>query len=345
MHKTIIVAVGGTGGHVIPAQKIGAGLSSDFYVIYMGVGLSKNPFFQKEKSPFYDVEGASLSKGLVSFFIKNIRGVFQARKLLKKHKASHVIGFGSFHSFPILLAALFAKVPFDLFEFNIIPGKVNALFSRWARKIFIHFEPKGGRFSKNLVKIDFSFEEVKTFSKEEAREFFGLEAKKKTLLVFGGSQGAEAINEIMPDVVKELKEEFQIIHFPGKESRLEEIYKNLGAKFLVSSFCNRMELAWNAADLAICRAGAGAMREMLIFEKPAILIPYPNATDDHQTENAKYMEDVVKGGVFLSQENLTAQKLIEKIFHCVKNSDQMKESIRFFKKNERRSFFNHKEHI
>lgn len=345
MHKTIIIAVGGTGGHVIPAQKIGAGLSSDFYVIYVGVGLSRNAFFQKEKTVFYEIEGASPSKGVGSFLVRNIKGIFQARKLLKKHKAFHVIGFGSFHSFPILAAALLQKVPIDLFEFNIIPGKVNALFSRWARKIFVHFEPKGKRFSKNLVKIDFSFEEVKPISKEEARAFFGLAEKKKTLLVFGGSQGADAINELMPNVAKELKEEFQIIHFPGKESKFFEIYKNLGITSYVTPFCDRMELAWSAADLAICRAGAGAMREMLIFEKPAILIPYPNATDDHQTENAKYMEDVVKGGVFLSQKELSSLKLVEKIQECIKNSEEMKEAIRLFKKNEKRPFFNHREHI
>jgi UDP-N-acetylglucosamine--N-acetylmuramyl-(pentapeptide) pyrophosphoryl-undecaprenol N-acetylglucosamine transferase len=339
MRKTVIIAVGGTGGHVIPAQKIGKALSLEFNVVYVGVGLLKNNFFQKETNLFHDIEGSGLSKGVISCFKKNMKGIFQAKKLLKEYDPSHVIGFGSFHSFPVLAAALYFKIPYDLFEFNVIPGRVNSLFSKWARKIFIHFEPRGKKLSKNLIKIDYEFEKFKEVSQEEARGFFGLDKDKKTLLVFGGSQGADVINQLMPNVSKEVKEEFQILHFPGKESDFDKIYKNLGVKASVTSFCDRMELAWSAADLAICRAGAGAMREILVFEKPAILIPYPKASDDHQTWNAKYIEDVVKGGILLSEKNLRSEELVKKIRECIKNSNQMKESIKLFKNKEKRPFF------
>lgn len=317
MLPTIVIALGGTGGHVLPAQKIGDELSSKYNIIYMGVGLSKNRFFEKKG---IDVDGGGLSSGLVNFALKNVKGIIQAKQFLKEIKPKFVIGFGSFHSFPVLSAAAYLNIPYYLFEFNVVPGRVNRLFSQGAEKVFVHFKSKRKKLKGKLVEIDYAFEPIKMISKEEARKHFGLDPDRKTLLVFGGSQGAEAINRLISQSIKQLEERFQILHFSGGKS-----------------FCTRMDLAWSAADLAICRAGAGAMREVLIYEKPAILIPYPEAKDDHQRYNADYIEEVVGGGICLSEKGLTADSFVKKVFEEEERIKERKEAIRNFKK-ERPSF-------
>lgn len=320
MSKKIVIAVGGTGGHVLPAMKIGKRLSQKFEVVYVGVDLSNNRFFDSSLM-HYDIEGAGLAEGFVACGKKNIKGMLQARTLLKELQPEFVIGFGSYHSFPVLAAAVYLDIPHYLVEFNTVPGMVNRLFSRSSKATFIHFDPQVKKLPGRLIKIDYAFENVTPVSREEALRYFGLEPSKKTLLVFGGSQGSHAINDLVIKGSAKLKEEFQILHFSGKEK---------------NSFCDRMDLAWTAADLAICRSGAGALREMLIYEKPAILIPYPAAKDNHQMYNAKYMEEVVKGATCLVQEGLTPELLVKEVFATEKKIESMKQAIRIFKQRENR---------
>ena len=197
MRKKIVIAVGGTGGHVLPAQKIGKKLSSEFEIIYMGVGLSKNPFFEKKESHFYDIDGGGLAQGLIQCGKKNFHGIRNAKILLNKLKPDFVIGFGSYHSFPVLAAAVYLGISYYLFEFNVVPGRVNRLFSGRAKKVFIHFEPKRKKLRGFLALIDYAFEDLVTISQKDARLHFGLHPDKKTLLVFGGSQGSDAINNFV----------------------------------------------------------------------------------------------------------------------------------------------------
>ena len=339
MRKKIIIAVGGTGGHVLPAQKIGKKLSERFEVVYLGVGLSSNPFFEKEGTHFYDIEGSGLAKGVVHCLKKNLRGIRDAKILLNKLKPDFVIGFGSYHSFPVLVAGAYLGIPYYLFEFNVVPGKVNRLFSRGATKVFIHFQPKRKKLEGNLELIDYSFEDLITVSQIEARLHFNLDPDKKTLLVFGGSQGAGAINDLVLKGAPQLRDQYQLLHFSGKDNDFQQKYTELSITNHVRPFCKRMDLAWTACDLAICRSGAVAMREILIFEKPAILIPYPGSKDDHQTDNAKYIEETVQGGTHLTQKKLTPEALINHILITTSKLDAMKQSIQEFKaKNPRPSY-------
>ncbi len=324
MRKKIVIAVGGTGGHVLPAMKIGKRLSDKFDLVYMGVGLSKNEFFDKEVGPFKDVEGGGKSLGFFKCILNNIKGILEARKFLHEIKPEKVIGFGSYHSFPVLAAAAYLGISYDLFEFNVIPGRVNRLFSKGAKKVFIHFQPQKKRLRGNLIPIDFAFEDHSLVSQQSARIHFGLEAEKKTILVFGGSQGARAINEAINEVRDQLTDQFQFLHFSG------------------TPFCNRMDLAWTASDFAICRSGAGAMREILIYEKPAILIPYPNAKDDHQTYNANYMKDIVKGAYHIKQSEISPELLKKTIMNMYEKLPTIKAHIAAYKAEKKNdSFLNH----
>ncbi len=332
--KRVVIAVGGTGGHVLPALKIGRRLGRRIEVSYVGVGLLRNRYFEQSEV-HYEIPGGKLPQA----WRQNIHGILQARRLLRRIEPEYVIGFGSFHSFPVLAAAAYLGIPYYLFEFNVVPGRVNRLFSRGAKKTFIHFEPQVKSLKGALAKIDYAFEEIESISQSEALRHFGLEAGRKTLLVFGGSQGSDAINELIEKGAPKLKEEFQILHFPGKESNLKGVYDSLSIPSYVEPFCHRMHLAWAACDLAICRSGAGAMREMLMYEKPAILIPWLGAKDDHQMYNAKYMEEKVKGAICLKQNELTPDCLVEAIFASTKKIGSMKQSIQLFKQAEKRPSF------
>ena len=232
--KRVVLAVGGTGGHVLPAMQIGHQMEAEGYqVTYMGFGLSGNRFFDKELH-HYDV-GTSWKAGIQI-----------SVRLLKRLQPTMVFGFGSFHSVPILAAALWLRVPYYLFEFNVMPGRVNRLFAYGAKKVFVHFDVK--RPLRGVIeKIDYPFAFPDVIPQKEAVHHFGLESHRKTLLVFGGSQGAEAINQLVLRSSPYLRDAFQVLHFPGKESLVKETYDTYGIPSYVEPFCHRMHLAIKSA--------------------------------------------------------------------------------------------------
>jgi UDP-N-acetylglucosamine--N-acetylmuramyl-(pentapeptide) pyrophosphoryl-undecaprenol N-acetylglucosamine transferase len=339
MREKVIIAVGGTGGHVLPSEKIAKKLKEDYDIIFMGVGLSKNPFFHKEGVSYIEVRGSSLSSGIWNFVKENLFGIFEAKAILKKLQPKFVVGFGSFHAFPVLQASFSLQIPYYLFEFNTVPGRVNRIYSRSARKVFIHFRPREKRILGNLVEIDFALDKISYVEKNAAKTHFGLDVNKPVILVFGGSLGANTINEIMKEVADNLKSEFQIIHFTGKESELGAYYKSLGIKSYVRPFSKEIDIAWQAADLAICRSGAGAMREMIYFKKPVIMIPYPKAKDDHQLHNAKYVQNEMLGGIYLDEKHLNEESLLKSIHQVYLNQKTYSDAIHKYSKEKNRPSF------
>ncbi len=314
MPKCVAIATGGTGGHIIPAQDVGDQLVNTCKIIFIGVGLLKNNFINGLHRELYDIDGANFSVGILQCSRKIYRGFLQAKKILVDKKVSHVIGFGSYHTLPVILAAIYLKIPYTLIEPNVMPGKINRFFSRWANETLIHFEPAIRYLSGNVEKIFFNFKSFpEIISKCDARDYFGLDREVNTLLVFGGSQGAMAINDIVVKSATYLKNKYQIIHFTGSQSNVKAMYNEIGIRNFVDNFSSDIEKAWVASDLAICRSGAGAIREMLIYEKPAILIPYPNATDGHQEKNGRFISDEIGGGICINQHDLTTEVLIETI--------------------------------
>jgi UDP-N-acetylglucosamine--N-acetylmuramyl-(pentapeptide) pyrophosphoryl-undecaprenol N-acetylglucosamine transferase len=339
VREKVIIAVGGTGGHVLPSEKIAKKLSEDYDVVFMGVGLSKNPFFHKEGVNYIEVRGGGLKSGIWNFLKENLFGIYEAKAILKKLQPKFVVGFGSFHSFPVLQAAFSQQIPYYLFEFNTVPGRVNRIYSRSARKVFIHFKPREKRILGNLVEIDFAFDEIQYHEKNKAKEHFGFDVNKPVILAFGGSLGANAINNSMRNISTEIKDEFQIIHFTGKECDINIHYQNLGIKSYVKPFSKEMDLAWQASDLAICRSGAGAMREMIYYLKPVIMIPYPEAKDQHQLHNAKYVQNEIKGGVFLDEKHLDNDSLLFAIRKVYQEREALSSNIEAYKKGKVRPSF------
>jgi len=317
MRKKIIIATGGTGGHVFPAQGLAKELAEKgFEILFAGGGLNHNRYFKREVFPYREVASSTLFRGNIFKSIWAIvKGVRESFKVLREFSPDVVVGFGSFYAFPVLLAAKLKKIPIVLFEPNAIPGKVNRFFSKWAVASAVQFSEAGKMMQGNCVEVKMPTGERKRTSPSEARDYFYLAPDRFTFLVFGGSQGAQSINHFFSEAIGLLEEErhqFQVIHVAGKAESAEIIrrkYEVFGIRSCVKAFEERMDLAWSAADLVVCRSGAATIAEQIAFEVPGILIPFPQATDDHQTKNALFVEAQVGGAVMCSEKELDVEHM------------------------------------
>jgi UDP-N-acetylglucosamine--N-acetylmuramyl-(pentapeptide) pyrophosphoryl-undecaprenol N-acetylglucosamine transferase len=341
----IIIATGGTGGHVFPAEALATELLSHGYdVTFLGGGLKNNRYFHRNAFKYQEVKASSLFKWNFFATAKNIcMGVWQSIKLLTKIDPKLVIGFGSFYTFPVLLAARLKKIPIILFEPNAIPGKVNRLFSKWAALSTVQFAEAGKWLSGAIIEVKMPTGKKDQIEKEMAREYFYLKPDVFTFLVFGGSQGAESINKLFSQAACRLKDDasFQVIHITGKSGsaeKLRRLYHESGISACVKTFEERMDLAWSAASCVICRSGAATVSEQITYAVPSILVPFPQAADDHQTVNAQFIEKKVKGGITCPEATLTAEKLKNLLSQMLRSDkrDKMQQAILAFKQDQRK---------
>lgn len=338
--KKILFAVGGTGGHLFPAQALARDLKElnrEIDILFGGGKLGSNHFFHALKFPFREVTSSSpFRTHPVKAAFQIGRGILESFDLIKEFSPDLIIGFGSFYSFPILATARLKGIPYILVESNVLPGRVNRLFSSKALFSAVQYEETGqilkGKTIPAKMPLWAQENEGRVFATADARQHYRLDPEVFTLLVFGGSQGAEAINRAVVNL--ELNEPFQVLHFCGKNQDADSIqkrYQERGIAACVKHFEEQMHIAWRAADLAISRAGAGTMAEMEIFHVPAILIPWPGATDLHQHQNAKTMEKI--GGALLLEEH-EIDKLGEKIQKLVLKLPEMRNNLKTYRERE-----------
>lgn len=351
MSRKIIISAGGTGGHLYPALGTAFKLLEQepgMQIVFVAGGLATNPFFDRSAFSWYSVSAAPLSIQTPWNVVKNcgviVKGIWQSSQLLYSFKPDLVIGFGSYHSFPVLSAARLQRYPIVLHEQNSKPGKVIRLFSRHALLTGVYF-PSASQFLKGNTSLltmplrdGFS---RNACSREAACCYFGIDPNRFTILVFGGSQGAQFINKAVTDLLCGLNvPHSQVLHFTGQEietARVNEAYSKAGIRAVVKTLENRMDYAWRAADLAIVRAGAGTIAEQIEFEVPAIFIPYPHAADKHQDSNADFVVDCVKGGWKWNENSWSSidhSATLQQLLQC--NSRQLSEKLQnlaLYKKN------------
>lgn len=327
MSHKLLMAVGGTGGHLFPAIALSEELTQKHgcSVLFAGGKLSKNPLLTDYKCDFRDVSCGKLSTNPFEFLRQSfflVRGVKQSIDLLRSFNPDAVIGFGSYHSLPLLIASKMLGKKIYLHEGNSIPGKVNRWFAPFASKVWIQFPSAqdflnvpatlgGLPLRKNLKKgiID----------PQSARKAFQLDPDLLTLMVIGGSQGAKKLNALFSEAVlfhlRDLLPAFQVIHGTGSHEEAELMmarYVSVSVPAYVRPFINKMECCWSAANLAITRAGASSLTEQFEFEVPGVVIPYPFAADNHQDKNADFLASsglIIK----LNENELTPQGLAMKI--------------------------------
>lgn len=294
--KLIVIATGGSGGHVIPAEVLGDKLlKSDMHVFFLGHKVKKNPFFKKTPENIrMDVLSASFSvKKLPFFFLKVSVGFIQSLMKLLKNRPNCVIGFGSYHSFPVMLAAKMLFIPIILYESNIKMGKVIKLFAPSCKVLASPFNHFGSYRNFEYVKpLIPDLELDSDLKKTDLYRQYGLDHSKKTLLIFGGSQGAEFFNQtIRNDMVSFLDNKtWQILHIVGPKGdvkNLQSFYENYGLQSACISYEPCMQKAYCIADRTIARCGSTTLFELKKMSIPAILIPFAQSMDNHQLLNAK----------------------------------------------------------
>ncbi len=341
----VLLAAGGTGGHLLPAQMTARGLlERNCRVVFAGKGLAGSGVFDQKEFTFYEIQSSTIaSKNPVrvmrSLFLL-CKGVWESMRLLSFLPCTLVVGFGSYHSFPLLFAAWWKKIPILIFQPDRTLGKVNRFFAKKARLIALQFPLEKDECDHVAYVPLFPWNAPALLSsKNEAREQLHLKKDCFTLLVFGGSQGAHFINEAILKVAELLQKRgvlFQIIHLTGEDPQpFSAFYQSHLIPSYVKRFEKDMTHLFFAADLAICRAGASSCGELISFELPYLLIPYPYA-GGHQKLNALYLQNEVKGGEMLLQENVEPKMLTEKICQRKESLAYHREKIQEFKRSHSR---------
>lgn len=243
------------------------------------------------------------------FLVRLALSIWRCWRLIGRFKADAVLGMGGFTSLPPLVAARLRGRPGFIHDSNAIPGKANRLSARFAKVVLLGLEPAKKFFpgkDARVVGTPIRTALENGADRAEALAFFGLAEGRKTIIVMGGSQGAQGVNRAAADAAKILDpERFQIVHIagPADYDEVKAAYEGLAIPHHIAPFCHRMEFAYAAADLAISRAGASSLTELAYFALPSILVPYPHAADDHQTANAKVFTDA-GAAVMMRQDDL-----------------------------------------
>lgn len=309
----ILIATGGSGGHIYPALALAEELrDAGIEYLFAGGQLSKNPYFKSDSEPYQDIRtGASWQEGF-----QIARGIFDSLKMMKVSQVGLVVAFGSYPTFPLLAAACFKKIPIILFAADSVPGRVIRWFSPFSAVTAVHFPEAKNQLYGATCPVFMPLRKgyrKNSVAKGEALNYFGLTGTKPVCLVVGGSKGADFLNKIAPAALESMKKGVEVIHIAGSSEQalvVESAYQQKNLAACVKAFEPRMDLAWSAASMACSRAGAGAIAEALEFEVPAVLIPYPFAKDGHQDKNADFF--VAEGaGVKLPEKGLEALKLAE----------------------------------
>lgn len=328
----IIIAGGGTGGHIFPAIAIANAIvkmQPQTEVLFVGA----KGKMEMEKVPLagYRIEGLDIAGFNRSSLIKNIglpfklvKSFLQVREIIRLFKPTAVIGVGGYSSFPVLRYAQAKGIKTFIHEANSFAGKSNMLLGKKATKIFVAIDGMERFFpadkiivSGNPVRESISQSAI---SKEDATRFFALEPYKKTILAIGGSLGAKSINEALAAGIDEFDDnELQLIWQTGKPFAEKGKLVTADRKNVwVNDFIIQMEYAYAAADIVISRSGAMSVAELCVMKKPTVFVPFPFAAEDHQTVNAQKL--VTKNAAKMIKDSDALSKLVPLVISLSKDA-------------------------
>jgi UDP-N-acetylglucosamine--N-acetylmuramyl-(pentapeptide) pyrophosphoryl-undecaprenol N-acetylglucosamine transferase len=313
-----ILAGGGTGGHVIPALAIAQELQKQYGAEVLFIGTARgieNRLVPAAGFPLRLIEVGALNRVSLATRLKTLfalpRAVWESRQILSEFAPQVVIGVGGYASGPAMLAAVLSGIPTLAFEPNVVPGFANRVIGPMVSAAAVHF-PETARY--------FRHPEVTGVPVRQA--FFAIagkpaENREPTLLVFGGSQGAHAINQVVIESVDSLRArvpEIHIVHQTGERdyNDAQAAYARLGGSVEVHRFIDDMPAFFARADLLVCRSGASTVAEITGAGKPAVFVPFPRAADDHQKRNAEALERA-GAALMLEESSLSRESLVETV--------------------------------
>ena len=332
----IIIAGGGTGGHIFPAVAIANAIKKlEPQTEILFIGAKGKMEMEKIPEAGYKIIGLTIAGYNRSSLIRNIslplklaQSFLQVTGILRAFKPDAVLGVGGYSSFPVLRLAQTRKIPTFIHESNSLPGRSNIMLGKRATKIFVaadgmekYFPAKKIVITGNPVRNIFS----EKISKKEALNFFGLKPELKTVFVMGGSLGARSINEAINKNIDAFKKnKLQLIWqtgklYAGEAAKAEEENNNIWT----NAFITRMEYAYAAADVVVARAGAMTIAELAVVGKAAVFVPYPFAAEDHQAANALAL--VKKNAALMIRDTDVKTKLMDTLLELVQDEKRIHE--------------------
>jgi UDP-N-acetylglucosamine--N-acetylmuramyl-(pentapeptide) pyrophosphoryl-undecaprenol N-acetylglucosamine transferase len=323
----VIVAGGGTGGHVIPALAIAQELRTHYAAEVLFIGTARGIETRLVPAAGFElrlIEIGALKRVDMATRVKTVldlpRAAITSANLIRELRPDVMIGVGGYASGPAMLVAALMNVPTVAFEPNVVPGFANRILAPTIRAAAVHFE-RTCRYFRNCMVTGVPVR----------REFFTVPPRPRnarpTLLVFGGSQGAHAINqavlEALPALIKAVPEIY-IIHQTGEKDYVgaQAAYLSAMVPAEVSPFIDDMPGAFARVDLVLCRSGASTVAEITAAGKPAIFVPLPTATDDHQRHNAATLASAGAAGL-LPQAELTPERLVAEISSLLRDRAEL----------------------
>lgn len=328
--RRVLFAGGGTGGHVFMAVALAQELKRrdpGCEVLFVGTrqGLEARlvePLgFRLETVKIGGLNRVEVTKAVVTLARLPFT-VLQGARIADRFSPSVIVGVGGYSSGPVVLGGKLAGYPSILIEPNAYPGLANRLLARWVDGAAVAFEEAAGRFGAKARLTGIPIR----------REFFSINSAVADdgalrLLVFGGSQGSRPINTLMCEAIKWLPEaRVEIVHQTGKadHERVKSAYSELGRKADVVEFIHEMPQLFARSDLIVSRAGASTVAELTAAARPCILIPFPEAADDHQRRNALALEKR-HAAVVLEQAKTTGKELAETILRLADNREELRQ--------------------
>ncbi len=338
MNKRIVIMAGGTGGHVFPALAVAESLmDKGWQVSWLGTkkGLESRVIPQQGiEIDWLSVAGVR-GKGLwgkVTAALLLLKACLQALSILRQRKPNVVLGMGGFVAGPGGLMAKLLGIPLIIHEQNRVPGTTNRLLARLASRVLEAFPDSfnkkiNAQFTGNPLRKPFLNGNSKSVKEKGIK-----------ILIVGGSQGAQILNQVVPEAVAAWLKDYsdkkepttlKLKHQTGSvmEKEVSSRYNALNINAEVSAFIEDMKSAYEWADLLICRAGAMTISEVAATGVPAIFIPLPNAIDDHQTANARYLADA-GAALLLMQKDLNEQTLAQHINKIIEQIEVMRNEVK-----------------
>ncbi len=331
----VIVAGGGTGGHVFPGLAVARALLAepDTDVLYVGSsrGLEATVVpaagIRLIAIDVRQVRGGGLRRAVVGMFAAAI-AMLSARRALRRFRPDVVVGVGGYASVPMVVAAWLTGIPTVLLEQNVIPGATNRLLGRFAAVVCVSFPETATTFPGRRVVCTGNpiRAEVAAIGAARADRPAAAASAPITVLVIGGSAGAHRLNVDVVEAFGRLGEQRQrvrVIHQTGAadEEATRAGYAALGLAADVRAFFDDMSAVYVSVDLAVCRAGATTIAELLAIGVPAVLVPYPYAADDHQRRNAEAVA-AVEAGILILERDLTPERLAKILAALLDDSDR-----------------------
>lgn len=327
----ILITAGGTGGHVYPGLAVARDLQAQgIPVIWMGTPQG----LESKIIPPTGIEMALLNvsalrgKGIKPIVLAPFRlakACWQAFQIMRKHKPAAVLGMGGFVAGPGGFVAALMGIPVIIHEQNSVAGLTNTLLARLSKRVLAGFPSA----FKPSTKLEVVGNPVRRDIGALPDPKLRIDARRNEplkVLVIGGSLGAKALNETVPNALALIPENLrpEVHHQAGAKNsaEAEKNYQAAQVKAQVLPFIDDMAKAYAWADVVICRAGALTVAELASAGVAAILVPYPHAVDDHQTGNAKYLSDA-GAALLMPQNTLTAEQLAEKLTYFSQNRDAL----------------------